>query len=507
MGDTFITKLHTWFSKDKKITFLTTLIVGMLVHFQLYSNNLLAYDGYWHYGSFLAKGWEVSLGRFFLPVMDLLRGTVVNSFLSSLISVMIISISSLILIDLLNIKKLHLKILTGILLAVTPTFSLTLMYPYTADSYTMAFLFAILSVWFLNKNFNLKNLLLSITCIVITLGFYQAYLCVIVTLLAIVYLINLLNNDNIIFKDFFKKFLYAIVSLLVGLITYYIIYVLIVNVLHLNITDYNGGSKILSIDTFKNLFSSIGVAYSTFYQFYFKSTIIENTEFVYRNILNVLMFLFIIANFIYIFIKNKIYKTPYKIIISLLILLLFPIFTCAIRLIAQAKEMDLLMCSALYLPIVLLIKQLDLINFKFLNLFSFIIVLLTIWGFILSDNATYIATNMYNKQMTAIGNRIVQRLEFRDDVYEDTPVCVLGKMPFNIQNSRLLNLTNFDVSNVNTWTWQVFLQDTLAFGRNICTYDSYDDILHSEDYLNMKAFPDEDSIKIINGIIVVKIGD
>ena len=74
--DNIFSKISKCFTKDRKITFIVTFIIGLLVHFTLYSNELLAYDAYWHYGSFLAKGWEISLGRCLIPFSDMLRGSV-----------------------------------------------------------------------------------------------------------------------------------------------------------------------------------------------------------------------------------------------------------------------------------------------------------------------------------------------------------------------------------------------------------------------------------------------
>ena len=108
--------------------------------------------------------------------------------------------------------------------------------------------------------------------------------------------------------------------------------------------------------------------------------------------------------------------------------------------------------------------------------------------------------------MSAKGNRIIEKIENTEEYTDEMPICIMGKMDFSIHNPRLLKLTNFDVSNVNVWTWQVFLQDNLALGRNICINDAYDNIANSEEFFNMGIFPSEDSIKIIDDILVVKVG-
>lgn len=508
--DNLIKKITTWFNKDRKIIFWVTFLIGMLVHFELYSQELLAYDAYWHYGSFLAKGWEISLGRFLIPFIDLFRGTVVVSILSTAISMFAISLTAIILVDLLKIKKTYLKILIGILLAVTPTFSLTLMYAYTADSYAFAMLFSVLSVYFLNKDSSLKNLFLALTCVVITLGFYQAYLSVTVTLCVIVYLLRILTEENLRLKDLLKHIAIDVSTVLLGIIIYFIGFMIIVKILNLSVTSYNGGNTIFSLDTLKNLLPSIKNTYITFYEFYFKDTILKNPNYWHKKLLNLILFSFILINFVILIIQNKTYKKAYKIVFTILALLSFPIFLCVIELIAQTRKIDLLMASSLYLPFVLLIKQIELLKISKLNnvinLLSTIMVCILIWTFVLSDNATYVAKSIYNKQIYSLGNRILQEVQNNENITSDTPICIAGKIDFSIYNSRLLLFTNFDVTDINTWTWQIFLQDNLALGRTICSFDTYETIVNSSEYNEMGIFPEKNSIQLIDGVAVIKVG-
>ena len=43
--DNLCKRFFSWFNKDRKVIFFVTFIVGLLVHFELYSKELLAYDG------------------------------------------------------------------------------------------------------------------------------------------------------------------------------------------------------------------------------------------------------------------------------------------------------------------------------------------------------------------------------------------------------------------------------------------------------------------------------
>lgn len=502
--DNFCKSISNWFTKDRKRILLITIIVGFFVYFELISKELLANDGYWHYGSMLAKGWEISLGRFLIPFSDLFRGTIVVSVLTTTLSLIVIGFSSIFLIETLKIKKTYIKVVISILMVVTPTISLTFMYAYTAFGYCLALLFAVLSIYFLNKEKNIKNIIISLICIVCTLGFYQAYLCFITALFAISFILKIIEDKKVNFKEFFIN----IFIIAIGMILYYICLIIITNILNLNISNYSNGNNILSIETFKNLFNAIPNAYSTFNNFYFTDEIINNFSW-FRNILYAILFILIFINFVRIIIEKKLYKSASKMISILLIIIVYPIFTCSIELIAQARNINLLMASSLFLPIILLLKQNELLEENvfnnILNIVSFIVSCVIIWTYILSNNATYVATDLYNKQMYSIGNSIVEEIIDIPEVQKDMRIAVTGKLDFSIHNDDLLKLTNFDVSDVNMWTWQVFLQDNLGLGWDIWDYSDYKEIIDTEEYKQMPIYPYDGYVKIINDVVVVKL--
>ena len=502
--DNLFKSINNWFTKDKKIVFFVTLIIGIFTHFELISKELLAYDGYWHYGAMLAKGWEISLGRFLIPFSDMLRGTVVVSVLTSTLSLITIAFAAIMLIETLKIKKLYLKIAIGILLAVTPTISLTFMYAYTAFGYSLALLFAVLAVYYLNKEKNIKNILLSIICVIATLGFYQAYLCYITALFAITFILKIIEEKKINFKDFFAN----ILIIIAGMILYYIGLIIITKILNLSISSYSNGSGILSLETFTNIFASIKNTYITFYNFYFTDEIITNSSW-FRSIMYMAIFALIIINFIVIIAEKKLYKSASKMITLLSIILLYPLFVSSIELIAQSRSINLLMASALYLPLAFLLKQIELLKEKtrnnLINILSFVLCIIVIWTYILSNNATYVATDLYNKQMYSIGTNIVEKIHGNSEIEKGMPVIITGKLDFSIQNDELLKLTNFDVTDINNWTWQVFLQDNLGLGWNIWEYSEDMSITQTEEYTKMPAYPNEGYIDVINGTVVVKL--
>ena len=109
--------------------------------------------------------------------------------------------------------------------------------------------------------------------------------------------------------------------------------------------------------------------------------------------------------------------------------------------------------------------------------------------------------------MYSVGNSIVEEIREIEGTKKHTPVVITGKLEFSIQNNELLKLTNFDVSNISMWTWQVFLQDNLGLGWNIWEYSDSKGVTATEEYKQMPSFPDDGYVKIINDIIVVKLNN
>ncbi len=505
-------KIGKWFNKERRTIFLVTFIVGMLFHLAQYTNQLLVEDGYWHYGAFLSKGWEVSLGRFGLPFVDLLRGTVVSTVLSSTLSCIIMGFTAIFLAEILQLKKTYVKVLVSLLLVVTPTFAHTLMYSYTADSYMLSMFFAVLTVYFLEKKFSTKNILFAIVSLCISLSLYQAYLGVTITLLLFCFLIRILEDRNANLKENFKKLIESGLVVLAGAILYYVLLKVVLLVLHLNLNDYKGANSILSIDTLKNLIPSMKNMYQTFFDFYLSNNILRNNSFFHRNILNLGLFFLLFVNFILLVHQNKLWKKPSKIFTLILGVLLIPVATCIIELITQQQEMSLLMVMPLFLPFILLLKQIDLLREQKQNnlvaLVGTIGILLLGWSYTLGNHATYEASKMYQAQMYSLGIEINQALSEKEE-YQDKPVLIVGHLAFSSDNEKLASMTNFDIQKSGSYyTYASFYRNDLTFDHEIIKKaETYSKLESSASFDNGAIFPEEGSIQIIDDIIVIRVGE
>ena len=156
--DKIFKKVKKWFQGERKLAFLVTFISGIIIHFQLYSQEITNPDGLWNIIYKISGTWEVSLGRWGIAIFDTLRGGLVSPIISSFISIFIMALISISIVELFSIKNKIAIVIASIALASMPTFSTILTYWYCSDSYTFSILSSILAVYFVYRSSIKKKL-------------------------------------------------------------------------------------------------------------------------------------------------------------------------------------------------------------------------------------------------------------------------------------------------------------------------------------------------------------
>ena len=128
------------YNKEKVKIFLITLIVSLIVHFQLYALMITGPDTLINSMYHNPNKWEVMLLRFGLVCIQFLKGNVVSPVLSTLISSIFLAIIVNLVIDIFKIENKYFKYLLAIIFAVAPNFSATLTFFYCSDAYILGML-------------------------------------------------------------------------------------------------------------------------------------------------------------------------------------------------------------------------------------------------------------------------------------------------------------------------------------------------------------------------------
>lgn len=155
--------------KDDLLIFALSYLSGIITHFVALSNVIKNADC-WQYSSTYQSGaWEVSIGRWLIPLMDMLRGRLNIPYITIGLSCFWISLAVVFFSDIFGLSVKY-SLITGGLFVTAPWICSVISYSYCCDSYALGFFLSVLAVW----------------CIVtlgkysgggICSGFYNAFLC------------------------------------------------------------------------------------------------------------------------------------------------------------------------------------------------------------------------------------------------------------------------------------------------------------------------------------------
>ena len=479
---------------EEKTILITTLILGLINFFYLLSHNVLSNDALANGNIYLSKGWEIDLGRPLLLVIDRLRGGLVVPPIIITISLIIIAICAILLVRIFEIKNKYAIVLLTSILVLFPVLSESALYIYCFDSYSLALLASILGIYFIKK----EKALYAIISIMISLSLYQAYISITITGIFALYILDLLEN-----KNDFKKFIKNILIILAGLVSYFIILKLGMLVLGRQLANYKGADS-FGIETILSLPQSILNAYIDFFNYFFKNSIIYNSYY-HRNILNILL---LIILFIVIIIQSKKINNINKLCL-LLAILLFPIATNIMNLIACTTRINLVTGIGFVMFYVLLITIITkYINKDIYKYITYGLIIVLSYTFLLSNNGTFMAKEDTHNNFYHECEKMLN-MAYQLDEYNDKLPWMMSDI-IRYQSNITVASNGYLARDTETYDNYLGIQETgifisRFFGKDVyfIELDDYHEIAKTEEFKNMKV----GEIKIINSTIVYKNSD
>lgn len=509
--------------KEKINIFLVTIISSMVLHFQLYALMITGPDTLINSMYHQADIWEAMLLRFGLDFIQAIKGNIVSPILATLLSSIFLGITVVLVIDIFKIQNKYLKYLTSILFVVSPNISATLTFFYCSDAYILGMLLATLSVYIIRRFENRKwPIFIGGLLLALAMGIYQTYLSVTMVLSVATLLIDLLNNKEN--KKVFLNLSKYIIMGIVGICLFYVLSHITLLLKNLPISSYSGANKI-GLSSLLNLPKLLPESYQSFFNYYFTDEIIPNTIW-HTNILYILIFVIELFAIIYIVIKNKVYKKLTNTILIVFGIVIIPMCIGIIEIIVPDVDIHILMaCSMIYI-FPLFFKVLEMLpKGKIHRVLKYVVVvcsLLIAWNYTWQDNASYIAINTMQNQAINTATRIVNQIEELDEYNPQMPVLLLGGLENNkyfsrentsIEAKKIFDRTWGFISEKSTiwWgnldSWRKIFYEYVGVNLNLVSEGECKEILESDEFKNMKYYPEKDGIKVINGTVVVKLSD
>lgn len=471
------------------------------------------------------NAWQIALGRFVQPFIIFLRGGVLSPFTISIISIIWVSLAVYFLVDFLEINNLYsIVFIVAAMICNTTVLAGNATFLPTVDCFALALFFAVFGVWNIKKG-KLLSILLGIFSLCLSLGTYQAYICVAITLVMIHFLLKMLKRPT--FKDTFKSALKYILSFLAAAVIYYIIWKIFQKIFNIWTSDsYNGLASVGDYsDT--NIGSLLATTYKIVVNYFIHPETFTTTTFrgvslsifwVYiLRFCNIAVFAVMIITLIRLNLKSK--TNLWQRIIQLLIIVAFPLGINFVCLISKGM-VHTLMVYAFCLVYILTIKITEMLSpcsekvqspkksyIPWIAVISAVTILS--WSSLVYANQVYLKKDLQDKAAHSLMTRIVYEIESTEGyVAGTTPVAFFGSFEINPY------ITDIEVfkdvlpygmgksSLLYVGTDYAYLTYILNVNMNLTRVSSENEFIQ-----DMPLYPADGSIAYVDDILVVKISD
>ena len=514
--------IRTHVSRADRTAFLSALITGLVTHLYMLVNKLPNHD------DFLATSTANSMltsGRWFLAVPSFFSSELSLPWVNGLISLVFLALTCVLIIRMLGMGRPMLIGLSCALLVAFPSVSHTLCYMYTADAYFAAVWMAVLGVYLADR-YRL-GFLPGAVLLGLSMGCYQSYIFFAFALLG-VKLLLLLTEKGASDKAVLGALARYIGVLALGALVYYGGLQLLLTVNHATLTDYMGINS-LGKQGFGGILARIPDVYRAYWGYLSGNSWLFNGRFLIgvfllNNVLSIVALAFC-------FLKNG-RRTLLRWVLFVLMLAGWPLLFFGIALLGT-EIVHTLMLYAFSLVLVILPALADrelpvnpdgvkplLRQWQLMCCYGLAFLMAATAGvYAVKDNETYFALELKFDNMLSLANRIVDRVEQTPEYVPGvTPIWCQGTIYEGnypaVKSGAFARASN---SPTTAFEWEYgFLMNNLyftAFVRNYIgvsfaepDHGKVEEILATDAYESMPYFPEEGSVKAIDGIIFVRVG-
>ena len=501
--------------------------MGIITHITFITELIFSQDGLWNSLTYsIPSAWEFSIGRWGIFLADKIVNNLAIPNITGIISILLIAIATVFIVDILKLKNKTTIFLASAAMVVAPSLTTTMIFAYTSVAYCTAMLITVFSVWLMFKETNtimskIINIIIAIVLNVLSLGIYQSYIGVVVGLTAMRLVRDLFDNEIATKKFYIQGIIMVLVVMIAGFVYLGVTEIILSN-MGLELVNYKGSENIGLENTLNNLLPSIKKAYKDFCSFFLNDLIVYN-EIYSRDAFYKIMFASVAALEAIAIIINKIYKKPHKMILIGLTNLVLPLALNIVLLLTTDTSTYVLTAAQLILMIPFSAMICEMAGEKLTFIFKWatlISMFLVVFTYYLADNVSYHCLRQtYNQAYTTV-NRIVDRIEQTEGYTREGLVLINGIIETNMdyRYQRMSPLGDYTVSMFfkecpvfhGTYsgmegTWMNFFTNYMGMKFQLCSVGDYQNIINSQEYEEMGVWPEEDSVKLINNIIVVKL--
>ncbi|MGI5977761.1 MAG: glucosyltransferase domain-containing protein [Candidatus Limivicinus sp.] len=464
---------------NNRLPLISSLIFGFLAHMFAFSNKLLNAD---EISALFSKGATVTSGRWGLEAVKILFPDVSVPWLYGVVSILLLSLSMCLIVRIFNVRSKLLQLLLSGIVMSFPALVGNFCFMFTSAAYALAIFLTVLSVYlFIKKGW--LNRLASAAFLAFSLGIYQAYISIAASFFVLLLIQRLMDRDSSA-AEVLKEGLRYFLMLLASLALYYAITFIV---------DYFGSGTYQNYEVTAsgNILESILLAYSSFAHTF------TDGYFGYVNsklslAAHIVCALAAAAGFIKFSLCGQNWR---KILLSLVLLLIFPLSVNCIYLIASTDIIHSLVLLSFISVYIFAVISADRFDGKLLagRDVTALALFLIIAGNVFFANKVYLKMYLQYENAYAFYNTLMAEVMDTPGFNRDTVIDIVGNSAGGIKTFYEIDTSKLAGPNkelVNIYTRIDFIKyylglDLYAYTEDLMFIDWYDDV---------PCYPDEGSI-------------
>lgn len=508
--------------KEWKISFVSTFLIGMMIHMPVLLSDIPNHDGL---DSMYFDQNMITSGRWFLTVACGFSSFYTIPWLIGVVGLLFLALTAAAMTELLEIRKTWAVVLTGGLLVSFPALASTFAYVFTMDGYMLALLLAVLAVLFTKKY--PKGFLPGGVCLAFSMGTYQAYLpfAMILSVYALLMLAadspegvaagSACKGHSAQMGIKVKKALHYLYMGVIGVVLYYGILQVLLKIQGKELASYQGINGMASGAAGGDLLSVIKRIYFDFFAFSLKGNIVFQDLFSVAAC--IVLALAALGTGFYLMRNRKGWKNPFFFVIIIFAVAFLPMLTNVILLISPQVNYHLLMR---YQWVLFLIGMVALAGrghgkakaFVCAEWAALAAAFVLVFHYAVVDNIAYSNLQKRYEKTYAYCIRLLDRIEQTEGYYPGIPIAMIGWVS-DVQypdtdislkvTSNMIGL-NGDILLYTGDNYREFIRHYLGATLNIQPAEAMAEAYYWEEYKAMDSFPGEDSIRIIDGVMYIK---
>lgn len=488
-----------------RAAFLACVILGFVVHLYAFTNMIPNSDG-------LSRMYDTQQmtvsGRWFLHYASMIHGFVQAPALIGALSVLFLALSAALTADVLGIRGVFAGIAVGASFVMIPALSYTFLYLFTASAYAFAVLLAVGAVWLLRKK--KRGFVPAAVLLACSMGTYQAYFAVAASLALMGVILDLLDREKSL-KITVREGLRALGMLAAGAVIYGGILFVFLKVKHLELLDYRGISAMGAGFSVGSLLRNLMAATKQLIAYFLiPSAAFSNGALALGNMI---LLLLAAAAGIAMAVRQKLWQEPARLALLIVGTVLLPVSCNFTRLLSELSPN---LCYSFAMVYVFAVTILDRAERPKLGgpvrkvaCCAFALVVLVNAQIC---NLVYTSSATAHRATEAFATNLVARVEQTPGYRSDLEVVIIGAFPRSIYHSTspmfapvehysclsdtVLQLNKHVYSYLNDWLnvpWKEPQEDVMIA------------ISDSEEFQAMPLYPDDGSVKIEDGRVIVKL--